>query len=163
MSKILKDSKKGVLPQFPMTCGVFTLHDLGHSFREVDNALSLQFPKFPGRQYDPFGIVKDFTTMVKIRVFTHENDRFDDLFVQKNTFKEVRHMEQMIFDQEGPQTFDSYIRERLSKVPLDQLLIELEREPTPSISISGDSKGKSKTCSQMEFADISGDKSKRTS
>lgn len=124
MSKILKDSKKGIWPQFPVTCGVFTLHDLGHAFREVDNALSLQFPKFPGRQYDPFGIVKDFTTMVKIRVFTHEKDPFDDLFLQKNTFKEVRHMAQMLFDQEGLQTFDSYRRERLSKVPLDQLLIE---------------------------------------
>jgi len=72
-------------------------------------------------------------------------------------------MAQILFDQEGLQTFDSYRRERLSKIPLDQLLIEPEREPMPSVSIRGDSKGKSKTSSKKESAEKSGDKSKRTS
>lgn len=163
MSKILKYSKNGIWPQFPVTCGVFSLHDLGHAFREVDNVLSLQLPKFPRRKYDPFGIVKYFTTMVKIRVFTHEKDPFDDVFLQKNTFKEVQHMAQMLFDQEGLQTFDKYRRKRLSKVPLKQLLIEPVRDPTLGISISGDSKEKSKTSSEDESTEKSGDQSKITS
>jgi len=89
MSKILKDSKKAIWPQFLVTCGVFALHDLVHAFKEVDNVLSLQLPRFLRRQYDPFGIVKDFNTMVKIRIFTHEKDPFDDVFLQKITFKEM--------------------------------------------------------------------------
>jgi len=44
-----------------------------------------------GRQYDPFSVVSNFTTMVKIKVFSHEEDLFDDVFLQKNTFKEVQH------------------------------------------------------------------------
>jgi len=134
--KILKDSKKGIWPQFPVTCGVFALHDLGHAFREVDNILSLQLPKFLGRRYDPLGIVKDFTTMFKIRIFTREKDPFEGVFLQKRTFKEVQHMAQILFDQEGLQTFDNYRKK--TKVPLDQLLIELVRDPTPSASIGGD-------------------------
>ena len=53
-------------------------------------------------------------------------------------------MAHIIFDQEGLQTFDNYRKQRLAKVPLDQLLIEPIRDPTPSESISEDSKGKSK-------------------
>jgi len=137
MSKILKDSKKAIWPQFPITCGVFALHDLGHAFKEVDNVLSLQLPNFSSRQYDPFGIVKYFDTMVKIRIFTDEKNPFDDVFLQKNTFKEVQHMAQILFNQEGLQTFDNYRRRRLSRVPLVQLIIEPMRDPTPSASIDG--------------------------
>jgi len=54
-------------------------------------------------------------------------------------------MEQILFDREGLETFYSYIENRLSKVPLDQLLIEPIREPTPSASKDGDFKEKSKT------------------
>ena len=41
MRKTLKESKKAIWPQFPVSCGVFALHDIGHAFREVDNMLSL--------------------------------------------------------------------------------------------------------------------------
>ena len=145
MNKTLKESKKAIWPQFPISCGVFSLNELGHAFREVDNMLSLRLPKFPGRQYDPFGIVKDFTTMVKVKIFSHEKDPFDDVFLQKNTFREVKHMAQILLDREDLETFYSYREKRLSKVPLDQLLIEPIREPTPSVSIEGDSKEKFKT------------------
>jgi len=150
MSKILKDSKKAIWPQFPITCGVFALHDLGHDFKGVGNVLSLQLPKCLGRQRHPFGIVKDFNTMIKIRVFTHEKDPFDDIFLQKNTFKEVQHMAQILFDQECLQEFDNYMIRRLSRVPLDQLIIEPMRDPTLSASIDGDSKEKSKENSRNE-------------
>ena len=50
ISKSLKESKKAIWLQFPVSCGVFALHDLGHVFREVDNILSLRLHKFPGRQ-----------------------------------------------------------------------------------------------------------------
>ena len=56
------------------------MHDLGHAFKEVDNILCLQLPKLPRRQYDPFGVVSNFTTMVKIKVFFNEEDTFDDFF-----------------------------------------------------------------------------------
>ena len=81
MSKILKDSKKAIWLQFPVTCGAFALHDIGHTFKEVDNVLSLQLPKFSGREYYPFGIGKYFNTVVKIRIFTHEKYPFDDVFL----------------------------------------------------------------------------------
>ena len=86
--------------------------------------LSLRLPKFPGRQYDPFSIVKDFITMVKIKIFSNEKDPFDDVFLQKNTFKQMKHMAQILFDQEGLEAFYSYREKRLSKVPLDQFLID---------------------------------------
>lgn len=60
--------------------------------------LSLQLPKFPRQQYDLFGTVKNFTTMVKIKVFTNEEDAFDDTFLQKTTFAELKNMAQLLFD-----------------------------------------------------------------
>jgi len=65
MSRELKDKKKAIWPQFPVVCGDFALFDLGHAFREVDNMLSLQLPKFPGRQFDPFDVIKNFTRQLK--------------------------------------------------------------------------------------------------
>ena len=62
-------------------------------------------------------------------------------------------MAQILFDQEYLQTFDNYRKRRLSKVPLDQLLIEPVRDPTPSANIGGDSKEKSKTSSRNESAE----------
>jgi len=139
MSKTLKEEKKAIWPTFPLQCGAFALHDLGHVFKEVEIMLSLQLPKFPRRQYDPFDTVKDFTTMVKIKVFTNEEDAFDDILLQNNTFTEVKHMAQFIFDHEDLETFYEYKERRLTKVPLDKLLIEPIREPTPSVSLEGDS------------------------
>jgi len=72
MNKTLMEAKKAIWPSFPLQCGAFALHDLGHAFKEVENMLSLQLPKFPERQYDPFGTIKDFTSMVKIKVFSKE-------------------------------------------------------------------------------------------
>ena len=46
MNKVLEDSKKVIWPQFPIICRAFALHDLGHAFKEVNNVLSLQLPKF---------------------------------------------------------------------------------------------------------------------
>ena len=112
--------------------------------------LSLQLHKFPGCQYDTFGTVKNFTTLVKIKVFSNEEDSFDEIFLQKNTFTEVKHMAQLLFDREDLENVYSYRERRLSKVPLDQLLIEPIREPTPSVTIEGDSKEISKTDSGTE-------------
>jgi len=83
MSKTLKEEKNAIWPTFTLPCGAFVLHDIGHAFKEVENMLSLQLPKFPGRQYDSFGTVKDFTTMVKIKVFSNGEDAFDDIFLHK--------------------------------------------------------------------------------
>lgn len=72
-------------------------------------------------------------------------------------------MAKILFFQEGLQASDRYRRTRLSKVPLDQLLIEAVRDPTPSVSVSGDSKEKSKISSENESVEKSSDQSKRTS
>ena len=123
--------------------------------------LCLQLPKFLGRQYDPFGVISNFTTMVKIKVFTNEEDLFDDVFLQKNTFREVLHMAQIQFDQEKLQKFNNYREQRLKKVPLDKFHIEPIREPTLNISISGSSEEeKSKSNSKKELAEKSDDQSK---
>jgi len=73
--------KKAIWLTFPLKCGAFALHNLGHAFKEAEIMLSLQLPKFPGRKYDPFGTVKGFTTLVKIKVFSNEEDVFDDIFL----------------------------------------------------------------------------------
>ena len=99
MSKTLKESKKAIWPTFSIQCGAFTLQSLGHTLKEAENMLSLQLPKFPRWQYDPFGTVKNFTTMVKIK-FTNEEDAFDDNFLQKSKFSEVKHIAQLFFDHE---------------------------------------------------------------
>ena len=81
MRKTLKEEKKAIWPTFPLQCGEFALHDLGHAFKEAEIMLSQQLPKFPGRQNDPFDTVKDFTTMVKIKVVSNEEDAFHDIFL----------------------------------------------------------------------------------
>jgi len=72
-------------------------------------------------------------------------------------------MAQILFDQEGLQTFDNYRKKRLSKVPLDQILIEQVSDPTPSASIGEDSKEKSKTSSGNESVESSVNQSEKTS
>ena len=72
-------------------------------------------------------------------------------------------MAQILFDQEGLQTFDNYRKRRLSKVPMDQLLIDPIRDPTLGTSIDGYSKEKSKTNSGNESAENSVEQSEKTS
>ena len=105
---------------------------------------SLKLPKFPRRQYDPNGTANAFTTLVKVKEFTHEEDAFHDIFLQKETFTDVKHMESLIFDLQELESFHEYKERRLLKVPLDQLQIEPIREPTPSISLEENSKDNSK-------------------
>jgi len=81
MSKELKDKKKAIWPQFPLARGAFSLFDLGHEFKEVDNMLCIRLFKFLGRQFDPYDIIKNFTNVVKIVVFSKEDDLFDDTFL----------------------------------------------------------------------------------
>ncbi len=71
-------------------------------------------------------------------------------FCKKNTFIEVKHMAQLLFDCEYFENFSEYKEKRLTKVQLDQLLIEPIREPTPSVTIEGDSKENSKSDSGVE-------------
>ena len=95
MTKDLKDKKKAIWPQFPVACGAFSLFDVGHAFKEVNNITCLRLFKFPRRPFDPYDIAKNFTTAVKIKVFSKEDDLFDDMFQQKGTLKEVLHSAQM--------------------------------------------------------------------
>ncbi len=53
-----------------------------------------------------FDVIKNFTTMVKIKVFTKEDDLLDDVFQQKSTLGEILHMAQIQFDQGKLQEFN---------------------------------------------------------
>jgi len=88
--------------------------------------------------------------MVKVKVFSHEEDAFDDVFLQKETFTDVNHMASLLFDPEDLEAFHEYRERRLLKVPLDQLQIELIREPTPIISLEESSRENSKDDSEAE-------------
>ena len=72
---------------------------------------------------------------MKVKVFSNEVEAFDDIFLQKNTFTEVKHMAQLLFDHEDMENFYNYRESRLEKVPLYQLFIEPIRDPTPSVTI----------------------------
>ena len=49
LSKGLKEEEKAMWPTFPLQCGAFSLHNLGHAFKEAEIMKSLKLPKFPGR------------------------------------------------------------------------------------------------------------------
>ena len=100
LTKDLKDKKKAIWPQFPVACGAFSLFDVGHAFIEVKNIMCLQLFKFSGRPFDPHDVANNFTTAVKIKVFSREDDLFDDIFQQKSTLEEIMHATQIQFSLE---------------------------------------------------------------
>ena len=139
-----------------MSCGAFSLFDVGHAFKKVSNVTCLKLFKFPRRLFDPYGIVKDFTTVVKVRVFSGEEDLFDDMFQEKSSFKEILHLAQTRFSPEKFQEFKVYIERRFTTIPLDNLRLEPAREPTPSVSLSGSSDSeRSKSKSDKEISEHS--------
>ena len=140
--------KKAIWPTFPLQCGAFALHGLRHASKEAKIMQCLKLLKFPGRQYEQNDTAKEFTTMVKVKLFSHEEDTFDDIFLQKETFTEVKNMSSLIFVPEELEALHEYRERILSKVPLDQLLIEPIREPTPCISLEVSSRENSKDGSQ---------------
>ena len=87
LKKELKDKKKTIWPQFLVSCGAFSLFDVGHVFKEVKNITCLQLFNFPRRLFDPYDAIKNFTTTVKVRIFSGEEDLFDDMCQEKCTFK----------------------------------------------------------------------------
>ena len=89
LTKELKAKKKAIWPQFPVACGGFSLFDVGHAFGEVENVTCLQLFKFPARPFDLNNVAQEFTTNVKIRVFSGKKDLFDDLFQSKSSLKEI--------------------------------------------------------------------------
>jgi len=60
---------------------MFVLENFGHACKEEEIIKSLKLTTFLGGQYDPNGTTKDFTTMVKVKIFTHEEGVFNDLFL----------------------------------------------------------------------------------
>ena len=55
LKKELKDKKKAIWPQFPVSCGAFSLFDFGHVFEEVNNVTCLKLFKFPRRLFEQIG------------------------------------------------------------------------------------------------------------
>ena len=135
LTKDLKDKKKAIWPQFPVACGVFSLFDVGHAFDEVENVTCLQLFKFSSRPFDPNKVAQEFTTNVKIRVFSGKKDLFDDLFQSKISLKEILQEAKSRLSSGDLQKFTLYRERRLASIPLEKLRIPT-REPTPSISLS---------------------------
>lgn len=140
LARGLKEQKKAICLTFPLQYGAFKLHDYVHALKEAKIIISLKLAIVLGRQYDPNGIVKEFSTMVKVKQFTYEEDVFDDLFLQVETFSQVLHLASLLLTPEDINAFYVYKNKRLTKVPLDLLHIEPIREPTPNISLEGSSK-----------------------
>jgi len=85
-----------------------------------------------------------------VKPFTHEEDTFDDLFLQKETFSEVTHMASLIFSPDDLEAFREYRERRLLKVPLDLLQVQPIREPTPNVSLEESMRGNSKEYSEAK-------------
>lgn len=100
----------------------------------------LKLATVPGRKYDPNHVAKEFTTMKKFKHFTHEEDAFDDIFLQVETFSQVLNMTSLLLTLEDINDSHVYKKKRLFKVPLYLLQIEPIREPTLSVSLEGRSK-----------------------
>lgn len=145
LTKELKDKKKAIWPQFPVSCGAFSLFDVGHAFSEVGNVTSLQLFKFPARPFDLNNVAHDFTISVRIKVFTGKKDLFDDLFQNKSSSQEVLREAKSRLSPDDLEIFLLFRERRLASIPLEKLR-PLAREPTPSVSLSGNSStSKSKT------------------
>ena len=124
------------------------MFDVGHTFKEVSNITCLQLFKFSRRLFEPNDVVKNFTTAIKVRVFSGEEDPFDDMFQTQCSFTEVLHLAQTQLSPKYFQEFKVYKERRLTTIPLETLCLEPAREPTPSVSLSGSSdtkKSKSKS------------------
>ena len=121
LTKDLKEKKKAIWPQFPVVYGTFSLFDVGHAFKEVNNITCLQLFKFSRRIFDPYDVVKNFTTAVKVRVFSGEEDHFYDMFQEKCSFKEIFHLAQTWFSPEEFQEFKMYRERILTTITLDNL------------------------------------------
>jgi len=80
LSRGLKEHKKAIWPTFSLQCGTFSLHDFGHACIEAKIIKSMNLATFPGR-HDLDDTITNFTTMLKVKPFTHEGDAFDDLFL----------------------------------------------------------------------------------
>lgn len=138
MTKDLKDKKKAIWPQFPIACGAFSLFDVGHAFGEVENVTCLQLFKLPARPFNPNDVAQEFTTNVKIRVFSGKKDLFYDLFQNKSSLQEILREAQSRLSPGDLQKFTLYRERRLASILLERLRLSA-REPTPSINLSENS------------------------
>lgn len=111
---------------------------------------SLKLATFPRRQYDPKDTSKDFTTMVKVKPFTHEEDAFSDLFIQNEMFSKVMHLASLLFSPDDLEAFHDYKERILLQVPFDPLQVEPIREPTPTVSLDESSRENSKENSEAK-------------
>ena len=73
---------------------------------------------------------------IKIKVFTKEDDLFDDIFQQKSTLKDILHMAQIQFSFAEFQEFKLYRERILANIPVDKLRLEPMRKLTPNVSLS---------------------------
>ena len=104
----------------------------------MENVTCLQLFKFPVRPFDPNDVAQEFTTNVKIRVFSGKKDPFDDLFQSKSSLKKFLQEAQSRLSPDDLQKFTLYRERRLASIPLERLRLPT-REPTPSISLSENS------------------------
>ena len=158
LTKDLTDKKKAIWPQFPVVCGVFSLFDVSHASTEIQNITCLQLFKFPSRPFELNEIAQNFTITVKVKVFYGKKDLFDDLFQNKGSLQGILWEAQSQLSPEDFQNFIVYRERRLATIPLEKLRLPA-REPTPSISLSGNS---STSTSKSKFSQEVPEYSKRS-
>lgn len=105
MSRNLKNSKKLMWPTFPLRCGSFSLHDFKHVEKENQKIKDLILATIPKRQYDPKKISINFTSMVHVAKFEHEDANFDDLFASAEGFSQVKNLANLKFRASGMEEF----------------------------------------------------------
>lgn len=113
----------------------------------------LQLFKFSSRPFNPNNVAQEFTTNVKIRVFSGKKDLFDDLFQSKSSLKEVLQEAQSRLSPDDLRKFTLYRERRLASIPLEGLRVAT-MEPTPSISLSENSSAsRSKSSAAREISE----------
>lgn len=80
LTKVLKDAKKSTWPCFPIPCDTYALDNFKHSLVEIEQLKAFSFPAILNRPCDPNDVEKYVTTHAKIKLFSGEPDKFDDLF-----------------------------------------------------------------------------------
>ena len=121
MSRNLKSSKKLMSSTFPLQCGYFYLNDFKHAEKEAQKIKDFRWATIPKRQYDPKNVSFNFTSMVRISKFEHEEADFDDLFASVEGFSQVKHLEKLKFGAKGMEEFLRFKNNKLLKIPLEQL------------------------------------------
>lgn len=78
---------------FPIKCDIYALDNFKHASIEINAILELNFPTISNREYDPHKEVRKVIATSSIKPFTHERNKFDDIFEKAYTYSVVMRQE----------------------------------------------------------------------